>query len=43
MMGLPLPGMAGGWVLISARSNLRARVTRPWPGWSRVTVMFLGV
>jgi hypothetical protein len=42
-MGRPSPGSAGGRVLISAMSRVRARMTRPWPGWSSVTVMFLGL
>ena len=42
-MSRPSPGSVGGRVLISARSRVRARVTRPWPGLSRVTVMLLGV
>ena len=42
-MGRPSPGRMGGRVLISARSRVSARVTRAWPGWSSVTVMFLGV
>ena len=43
MMGRPTPGSIGGLLLISARSMVRARVTRSWAGLSSVTVILLGV
>ncbi len=42
-MGRVSPGMAGGAVLISSMSRVRARVTRREAGRWRVTVMASGV